>query len=415
MSRKPGLCSLLTYCLAGLIAWSAQAQTRLGPDLHLNTNKGYGSEPYVAADSDGVFTAVWLHARNLSGGLQEVAARRFSASGYISAQLALVAGSIPYHSINFPEVALNPDRGWTLFYSQTRRDGYLQVFASRFSQEGSPLGPRFVVSKPLPSVAELSAVERLPSGGYFFVAEDYSCPTCRQLGLHLFARGLDARGRSISPYFQVDTADSRVGLNGAKSLGVDGDGSVIVVWATQQVAFAPKQVTVLGQRFSPTGERLGDLFFASKTIPGLQYAPSVAVNPNGDFVIVWQYQADENAPRSIWARRFSKNGKPIGDEFIVAGDPVSDFAFPSIAADPQGNFIVVWTDVTLSFCFTARGRLYHRDGTPFGPSFPLSSEDSCGELPQVAFGPDGVFGAVWTRDLDDGGSDIFAALFRVDP
>jgi hypothetical protein len=407
---------LFVYGLAGLIAWSTQAQTRLGPELHLNSQVGSNLEPDIAVGPDGMFMADWIYAPDPSGGPQNIVARRFSSSGFESREVTLVKASAPFHPVDLPRIVPALGGGWTLFYTQYHPTGYRQVYAARFSEDGSPLGKPFVAGKSLPSFSDLMAAKVLPSGGYFFAAEDSSCPGCPRYSEELFARVLDSQGQALSPYFLVGTGDRRTSLSGPRSIGVDGAGNVTVAWETQQGVFVPKQTAILAQRFSPAGEQLGDPFLVNKRTSSFQFAPSVAANPNGDFMIVWQYQAAENAPRSIWARRFSKNGKPVGGEFIIAGDPLADVVVPSIAADPQGNFIVVWTDLTSFLCHSVRGRLYHPDGTPFGAAFPLaSSTDSCDELPQVAFGPDGVFGAVWTRDLDDGGSDIFAALFRVDP
>jgi hypothetical protein len=405
----------LVICgLAGLAASSAQAQSPIGSEFLVNSQSTNAFDPDIAAGPDGAFTVVWPHADDPSTGPEALTARQFSILGPTSGEINLVAAWIPNSVVDYPKIIIDPKGGWTLFYSQYRFNGYRQVLASRFSRNGSPSGTPFVVSKPLPSFADLHAASRLPSGGYFILTDDDLCPGCRVPRHHLFARVLGLKGGYASPYFLVDTNTARASFSGAKSLGVDATGQAVVVWETQPDVIVPNHTVVLGQRFSSTGARLGDLFFANKQASGFQRAPSVAVHPAGDFVVVWEDYPDVNAPHSVRGQRFSKGGKPVGDEFVVAADPSGDSVFPSIAGDSQGNFVVVWTNYDSPFCPVVKGRLYHPDGTPFGAAFPLaSSTDSCDELPQVAFGPDGVFGAVWTRDLDDGGSDIFAALFRV--
>jgi hypothetical protein len=46
------------------------------------------------------------------------------------------------------------------------------------------------------------------------------------------------------------------------------------------------------------------------------------------------------------------------------------------------------------------------------PFYLSSGRDSCDQSPQVAFGPQGAFAAVWERFVDTGGFDIYAAIFR---
>ncbi len=291
-----------------------------------------------------------------------------------------------------------------------------ESWGSRFSREGSALGAHFGVTRFLASFSDLRAVASIPTGGYFVLAEDDLCPTCQFSFHHLFVRVLDSKGRYVSPYFLVDTVKQRPSFSGTKSLGVDLAGNAVVVWMTLPDPTVLKQTAILCQRFSPTGQRLGDTFLVSRPTSAGQLSPSVAVNPGGDFVAVWQYQPDPHTPRSLRARHFSKDGKPVGDEFIVEADSVADSVIPSIAADPQGNYVVVWTSYGSPFCTSVKGRLFHPDDKPAGPSFYLSSgTDSCDQSPKVAFGPQGAFAAVWERFVDTGGFDIYAAIFRASP
>ena len=106
--------------------------------------------------------------------------------------------------------------------------------------------------------------------------------------------------------------------------------------------------------------------------------------------------------RSIFGQRFSKTGKKVGPEFRVNEDRVEkDFA-PSVAMDHDGNFVVAWESFSLARpdCVQVRARLYRRDGKPAGPEFPAAPGDAaCGEAPKVAFGPNGVFAIAWQVEL----------------
>ena len=189
-----------------------------------------------------------------------------------------------------------------------------------------------------------------------------------------------------------------------------------MVWEGVPQLFDFQSTAILAQRFSPTGRRLGASFLVTKPSSATVLEPSVGVNPGGDFIVVWQYQPDPNTPRSLHARHFSKDAKPMGQEFIVEADSVADAIVPSIAADSRGNYVVAWTSYPTPYCTVVKGRLYRPDDTPAGPAFDLSSStNTCDQFPKIAFGPNGTFAAAWIRTLDDGGSDVYAAMFRVNP
>jgi hypothetical protein len=139
--------------------------------------------------------------------------------------------------------------------------------------------------------------------------------------------------------------------------------------------------------------------------------------------VVWQTRFPNSLFRSIFGQRFSKTGKKVGPEFRVNEDRVEkDFA-PSVTMDHDGNFVVAWQSFSRARlgCGEVRARLYRRDGTPAGPEFPGAPGDAaCGEAPKVAFGPDGIFAIVWQVELGfspDTGTDfdVYAARFSVAP
>ena len=421
MRTRGGLRRWLPFCgLACLIAAAAQAQTPLGPELRLNIQQGSELEPDLTSGADGVFTAVWIHAPDPTQGPQDINARRFTKSGLNPRELTLVRASAPEHAVDAPAITPDPVGGWSLFYTQDDPLGYRKVLEAQFFRNGSPNGPRRLVSEPAPSLADLRAAASLPGGRSIFISEDDLCIGCRNLRHHLFARVLGRQGEALTPYFLVDSIDGmtdRASSTGAKSLGVDSAGNIVVVWETQPDVVFPKQTAILGLRFSSAGERSGSPFPINEPSPGVQFLPSVSVNPGGDFIVVWQYQPDPDTPRSLRARHFSKTGKPMGREFVVEADSVREAIVPSIASDPRGNYVVVWTSYAFVECPSVMGRLYRPDDTPAGPAFSLSSSPhACDQFPKVAFGADGTFAAAWIRlGGGDFTSDIYAAMFRITP
>ena len=89
----------------------------------------------------------------------------------------------------------------------------------------------------------------------------------------------------------------------------------------------------------------GSQFQANSYTTGGQEYPSVAVGLDGAFVVVWQSVGSDNGDSSnlsIQARRYASGGIPLGGEFLVNTYTTDGQAYPSVAIDAEGDFVVVW-------------------------------------------------------------------------
>ena len=76
-------------------------------------------------------------------------------------------------------------------------------------------------------------------------------------------------------------------------------------------------------------------------------------------------------PLGVYACQFDAAGVPLEDEFRV--DSISDVGCNSdIAMEPNGEFVIVWTR-SGSFFGDIYGRRYDAAGTALGSEFPISS------------------------------------------
>lgn len=410
---------LLLAWMTAFIGTRIEAQSPLGPEVRVNQSSEDAFYPDVSVDPDGVFTIGWFYHFGFLENPEYLAARSFDSSGHESSgenrALSFLGDdwSIAQRVVSIPN-------GFTLFYTKVLANRYTYLLGSRFTKDAVPLRSQFLVSSPSSQSSNVADAVALPSGGYFVLAEDGPCFDCFPAPLrhhHLFARVLDPTGLHSSPYFRVDLDDHREAFTGANGLAVDQAGHVVAVWDAQTVdePFDPEQSAILSQRFLVTGQREGAPFLVNSRTPGLHLLPAVAADAAGDFVIVWQFQRREQAPKSILGKRFTSAGAPRGKEFLVVAGLAADTLRPSVASDAQGNFVVVWSGDAPYTC-GVKGRLYRSDGRPAGPSFSLASStaDQCDDLPQVAFGPQGVLAATWERD-GSGGIGIYAARFLASP
>jgi hypothetical protein len=75
-----------------------------------------------------------------------------------------------------------------------------------------------------------------------------------------------------------------------------------------------------------------------------QIAPSVAMDADGDFVVVWQSQSDGHGD-GIYARRYSAEGVPQSGPFLVNATTNGNQRDPSVANCADGDFVVAWTSL----------------------------------------------------------------------
>ncbi len=163
------------------------------------------------------------------------------------------------------------------------------------------------------------------------------------------------------------------------------------------------------------GDRRGGEFQVNTFNYGRQVQSSVAMDADGDFVVVWtDYGGQEGylGYYGIFAQRYNAAGVAQGSEFHVNTSTIWDQWFPAVAMDADGDFVVAWTD---SYGFAdVRAQRFDAAGVPHGPEFQVNTfRASFSEAPAVAMEADGDFVVAWTDEGQDGINSlgIFARRF----
>ena len=149
--------------------------------------------------------------------------------------------------------------------------------------------------------------------------------------------------------------------------------------------------------------------------------PKVSIAPNGDFVVVWRSEGRNSCDRfNISARRFSRNGVPLGDEFVVNTERSGSQLNPDVDHDASGGFVVVWQSGrwigTNGEWSQIQGRVFDAAGAAAGDEFPLTV-DGLGSVafPSLVVSPSGVFACAWNEGPDtDVAAHIGARVFEAD-
>jgi hypothetical protein len=212
-------------------------------------------------------------------------------------------------------------------------------------------------------------------------------------------------------------------------------GSFVVAWTH------PEYGDVFARRFGSTGAPLGGEFQVSEN--GYPYGPytyfhyyavrnpALELDGAGNFVVVWEREADTDDGRDVMARRYDASGTALSGVFQVSDGTYSYTGFqwnrtPDVAVDSDGQFVVAWTGVPGWGGYSVVAQRFQADGSPAGTEFqvnttgtyygyPISSYFE--STPDVKYDATGKFLVAWSSSWVEDESqsayyDVAARLFH---
>jgi hypothetical protein len=132
----------------------------------------------------------------------------------------------------------------------------------------------------------------------------------------------------------------------------------------------------------------------------------------------------DTSSSSVHVQRYAANGVPLGGEFQVNTYTTGSQGTPSVAMDPDGGFLVVWqsngSSGTDTSGFSIQGQRYEADGVPTGGEFQVNAYTTSGQfVPVAAMDVDGSFAVVWesygSAETDTSDRSIQARRFAPEP
>jgi cysteine-rich repeat protein len=176
----------------------------------------------------------------------------------------------------------------------------------------------------------------------------------------------------------------------------------------------------LGHCGEPLCFRAPDTLLNS-TVAGAQELPAVATAPDGTTLLVFRDRSglasDATHGDAIRARFFDGDGVPQGEDRTVETDTTRTQTTPVVAASTEGVFLVVWADNRLVAPdlsgYGVRARRFLSDGTPLDAAdFPVNLATTGDQhQPTVAATPDGGFLVAW-RDTSRRAPDAASGSIR---
>jgi len=214
------------------------------------------------------------------------------------------------------------------------------------------------------------------------------------------ARLYDAAGVPLGNQFQVNTTGPNDTM--FPVVAMDADGDFVVVW---QDNFADSNSDgIMAQRYNAAGVAQGANVTVNTTTLGQQYKADVAMDADGDFVVVWEDNPFSNFKRRVRGQRFSADGTQQGAELEISTDTDIDHTWPQVAMDADGDFAVSWQSGDVGANQDVAVRRFDATGNPVGAPVLINgttrvdNESQVNPNTSVAMDENGNFVVVWKAD-----------------
>jgi len=393
---------------AAALPAGAQAPVPEGGEFQVNTyTTNIQYRPSVATEADGGFVVVW-HSYGSSGtdtSGSNIQGQRHASDGSTQGAQFQV-NTFTTGGQKEPSVATEADGDFVVVWGS---DGSSpptnhSIQGQRYASDGSTRGAQFQVNTYPGPFQSGPSVATDADGDIVVVWDNLGSPGTDASGLSVQGQRYASDGSAQGAQFQVNTDTSKD--QGLSSVAADADGDFVVAWVNNSGLTEPPfmGVTVHGQRYASDGSKQGAQFQVNTYATIWQYHPSMATNPDGDFVVAWDSSSSpetDSSAFSIQARIYSSTGAALGPQFQVNTYTSSEQRYPSVATDPDGSFVVVWqsqgsagtdTGVTVS----TQGQRYSSDGSAQGAQFQVNTyTTSAQDRPSVAADAGGDFVVVW--------------------
>ncbi|MCY2954359.1 MAG: hypothetical protein NTU53_20705 [Planctomycetota bacterium] len=377
------------------VPWTAYEQ---GGEFRVNTfTPDYQGMQDVAIDADGDFVVVWTSAAH-DGSDYGIFAQLYNSAGN------RIGGEFQVNVVTSgeqrePSVAMDPKGNFVVVWRSEEPDDKDRVVIRRYDALGSPVS------------GEIDAITARSSTGYnpdIAMDADGDCVVAwsgygGRIGVDLFARRFNSLGQPQGDVFDVNSAAA--GQQSSPVAAMDDDGNFVIAWATFSDDY--KEADVYAQRFDASGTRLGSEFRVNTYTDRWQIWQSIAIDADGDFVIVWESLYQGEGGFDIYGQRFDSTGARQGGEFRVNDFTDSNQTFPTVAMDADGDFVVAYqTSPDPNNQYEIYAKRYNAAGDSLGAEFRVNTTliNSQHEA-VIAMNAVGDFIVTWQSNLQDGSNE----------
>lgn len=301
-------------------------------DVSSSTNDE--NRPAVTTLADGSFVITYTSLQTATNA--SINAQRFSADGTPIGDEFTVYGNSSHTSIA-PEITALTDGGYVVSYTGLGRDGsYFSCHARVFDADGTPRGNDFRINQTTESFQSFGEVTSLEDGGFAVTWRS------REVDGSFYAimlRLYDPDGSPRTNEFQVNQYWHFSQTN--PTIARLKNGNILLAWDSEGQDGSDKGV--YARIIGPDGSPVGSEFQVHTQTLGDQYAPEVTALSDGGFLVVWVDVTSEETS-VVMAQRFSASGEQIGDETTLSQGSEDLEARPKVIELSEGVLSVSWQD-----------------------------------------------------------------------
>ena len=316
----------------------------IGSEFVVNTTtKTNQHAPQTSALANGNFVVTWEDDAH-SG---DVRAQIFNPSGHkVGAEF--VVNTTTTGAQDTPSITALANGGFVVtWHDKTSTSG--DIKAQIFGAGGSKAGSEFVVNTTTKSTQTTPSITALADGGFVVTWVDSSHVAGDKSGSAVSGQIFAADGSKTGGEFLVN-AITNSDQNAPTITALTG-GGFVVAWEDFSGQVGDNDSSgIVAQIFNDQGQKVGDQFLVNTTTTGPQLAPRITALADGKFVVVWDSYnnptPDSQGAPTLLGQALDAGGNKVGHEFQINSQPENDRTFPSIAALPDGRFVVSWTDLS---------------------------------------------------------------------
>ncbi len=201
----------------------------------------------------------------------------------------------------------------------------------------------------------------------------------------------------IKQDFLVNTFDGDYGSDQFNVSGaMDGNGNHAFTW----LDYREGRKQIYAQFYNSNDEKVGSNFKVNEVELEGNNRPFIAVNKNGDFVIVWLKNFS-----NVMAQRFTNNGQKVGGNFQVNSIWGMNTMEPNVSVNNDGSFLVMWASEQGDWKFQVYAKLFDKIGNPITSeiyvSEPGESTTSIGGGKFIAVDEKGNYCLTWSAPVNN--------------
>ncbi|MEM9555157.1 MAG: hypothetical protein AAGC60_12955 [Acidobacteriota bacterium] len=317
--------------------------------------------------------------------------------------VALLGGEFQVNSFtsenqSFPDVAMAPDGRSVVVWESVGQDGDGDAVVARFyDADGSQLGDEFIVNTYTTSHQSQSSIEMAPDGSFIIL---WRSSQQDGDGWGSYAQRFSPSGDRVGDEFRIN--EETTNHQEYAFAAFDGDGHMMVVWESEEQDGSAGGI--YGRAYDSAGQA-GDEFRVNATTSGWQNDAEIAALPSG-FVVVWESLNVDSDFRGVVYRRYAGDGTPLAGEQLANVTEAGNQNNPVVAIQPDGSFIIVWeSDGQDGSNAAVIARLFALDGTATSGEIQLN-QTTPGDQEHLSIAADGMGGyvAIWDGEAVSGGS-----------